>query len=250
MSDVVLRCPNCGTTQAMPGECEACHEADVRFYCPNHTPGRWLDGPLCAECALRAKRERSTRPTPPRRNDPPLEAPIETPRRTPARPPRFEEEWREAREPVPLDPLKELGETLGRYIEAAPRVRINPAPVFGCIGQLFKLAIFLFILFAMATCWYFSGGGIVIGERSAPVDSARYGQDEPAADTERTLRGEVAPHPPREIATDREAEPRAFMRTRQVGTHLDERIENRVEFVGRDADAGVGDDDDRVFVIG
>ena len=45
MSVVVLRCPNCGTTQATPAECEACHEADVRWFCPNHTPGRWLDAP-------------------------------------------------------------------------------------------------------------------------------------------------------------------------------------------------------------
>jgi tetratricopeptide (TPR) repeat protein len=58
MSAVVLRCPNCGTTQAVGGECEACHEADVRWYCPNHTPGRWLDTPTCAECAVRESRAR------------------------------------------------------------------------------------------------------------------------------------------------------------------------------------------------
>lgn len=55
-SGVVLRCPNCGTTQATSGECEACHEGNVRYYCANHSPGRWLDGPVCEECALRPAR--------------------------------------------------------------------------------------------------------------------------------------------------------------------------------------------------
>lgn len=55
-SGVVLRCPNCGTTQGAGGECEACHEATVRHYCTNHSPGRWLDGPVCEECALRPAR--------------------------------------------------------------------------------------------------------------------------------------------------------------------------------------------------
>ena len=51
---VVLRCPNCGTTQATAGECEACHEAQVRYFCTNHDPGIWLTGPTCAKCAARA----------------------------------------------------------------------------------------------------------------------------------------------------------------------------------------------------
>ncbi len=50
MSGVVLRCPNCGTTQSSQGECEACHEGQVRFYCTNHKPGRWLDGQACPQC--------------------------------------------------------------------------------------------------------------------------------------------------------------------------------------------------------
>lgn len=50
---VVLRCPNCGTTRATPGECEACHEAEVRSFCTNHTPGRWLDTTSCPECGAR-----------------------------------------------------------------------------------------------------------------------------------------------------------------------------------------------------
>jgi hypothetical protein len=50
MSGVVLRCPSCGTTKASLGECEACHESQVRYYCTNHSPGRWLDSPSCSQC--------------------------------------------------------------------------------------------------------------------------------------------------------------------------------------------------------
>jgi len=50
MSSVVLRCSNCGTVQASAGQCEACHEAEVRYFCRNHNPGRWLDGPACNAC--------------------------------------------------------------------------------------------------------------------------------------------------------------------------------------------------------
>jgi len=53
MSVVVLRCPNCGTTKASLGECEACHEAQVRYFCTNHTPGRWLEAPECKDCGAR-----------------------------------------------------------------------------------------------------------------------------------------------------------------------------------------------------
>ena len=53
MSSVVLRCPNCGTTRTALGECEACHEAQVRYHCTNHTPGRWLDASACPQCGAR-----------------------------------------------------------------------------------------------------------------------------------------------------------------------------------------------------
>jgi hypothetical protein len=50
---VVERCPNCGTTSATPGECEACHEAQVRYFCTNHSPGLWLDARTCPGCGAR-----------------------------------------------------------------------------------------------------------------------------------------------------------------------------------------------------
>lgn len=53
MSGVTLRCPNCGTTQSGTGECDACHEAAVRYFCAYHNPGRWLDGPACPNCGAR-----------------------------------------------------------------------------------------------------------------------------------------------------------------------------------------------------
>jgi hypothetical protein len=71
MSGVALRCPNCGTAQSGPGECEACHEAAVRYFCTNHNPGRWLDGPACSECGarfgeVRAAPRATAGPPPPR----------------------------------------------------------------------------------------------------------------------------------------------------------------------------------------
>ena len=64
MSGVVLRCPNCGTTQPAEGQCEACHEDAVRFFCNNHTPGLWLDGSACPQCGARFGDPMPSRPAP------------------------------------------------------------------------------------------------------------------------------------------------------------------------------------------
>ena len=69
MSSVVLRCPNCGTTQAAPGECDTCHEAQVRYFCTNHNPGQWLTSPKCPQCGAQfavADPVRKVAPPPPR----------------------------------------------------------------------------------------------------------------------------------------------------------------------------------------
>lgn len=96
MSGVVLRCPNCGTTKAGPGECEACHEAAVRHFCTNHTPGRWLDAAQCPQCGARfgdpARPARAPAPAPPApptpaRPAPPPPAPRPAPRPTASPPP-------------------------------------------------------------------------------------------------------------------------------------------------------------------
>ena len=53
MTGVVLRCPNCGTVRSTEGQCEACHEASVRYFCTNHAPGVWLDATSCPQCGAR-----------------------------------------------------------------------------------------------------------------------------------------------------------------------------------------------------
>lgn len=75
---VVQRCPNCGTTKATSGECEACHEATVRYFCTNHTPGLWLDAGTCPQCGARfgdpARRTSAPAPALPVRKRPPAPA--------------------------------------------------------------------------------------------------------------------------------------------------------------------------------
>ena len=71
MSSVALRCATCGTTQSHPGECEACFDGEVRYFCSNHSPGLWIDEPVCRRCganfgdAPRTEPELSSRPTAP-----------------------------------------------------------------------------------------------------------------------------------------------------------------------------------------
>ena len=50
---VVLRCPTCGTTQNHSGECDACSETDVRYFCTNHSPGVWLTDSRCTACGAK-----------------------------------------------------------------------------------------------------------------------------------------------------------------------------------------------------
>ena len=75
MSGVAIRCPHCGVQQAALGACEACGHEAVRYFCGNHTPGRWLAGPSCDGCGARFG-------DPPRR--PAAAPPASTARRPPA----------------------------------------------------------------------------------------------------------------------------------------------------------------------
>ena len=59
---VVLRCPSCGTTRETAGECEVCHQAQVAYFCPNHKPGQWLEGPTCPRCEVPAPPPTLARP--------------------------------------------------------------------------------------------------------------------------------------------------------------------------------------------
>lgn len=80
---VVQRCPNCGTTQAAAGECDACHEAQVQYFCTNHAA--WMDAPRCPRCeAFSTAIERPPPPIPARAR--PVARAKERPRAPPARP--------------------------------------------------------------------------------------------------------------------------------------------------------------------
>lgn len=85
MSGVVLRCSTCGTTQSHPGECEACLEGKVRYFCGNHSPGFWIDEPVCHVCGARFGETPRARPAPTPRVAPPL--PARETRRPDSRPP-------------------------------------------------------------------------------------------------------------------------------------------------------------------
>ncbi len=89
MSGVVLRCPNCGTTRALPGECDACHEAEVRFFCTNHKPGHWLKSAQCPDCGARFGESAKSSPPEATPVDPQAPLPSRRPRQTiePARTP-------------------------------------------------------------------------------------------------------------------------------------------------------------------
>ncbi|MBA2707298.1 MAG: hypothetical protein H0U59_05795 [Gemmatimonadaceae bacterium] len=76
MTGVVLRCPNCGTTQGMTGECEACHEEQVRYFCTRHKPGVWLDKAACSQCGAKFGDPPAAAAPPPR--SPPSRTPAPT----------------------------------------------------------------------------------------------------------------------------------------------------------------------------
>jgi hypothetical protein len=168
VSGVVFRCPNCGTIQAAEGQCDACHEAAVRYFCMNHTPGVWLDSVACPQCGARFGD-----PAPAREELPPVERRERRPAtaRKPLRRPADREAglgpWDS--EPPPglgggggppaaSDPLRIL---LGR-VAAAARARtkraegasydeVAPMPRGGgCVARVFMLILFLMALALVA----------------------------------------------------------------------------------------------------
>ena len=172
MSGVVLRCPNCGTTQGSPGECEACHEGEVRWFCPNHAPGRWLDGPACPDCGARVGRPPAAAP-PPRRAPAAPRPPSSTGTRAP-RPRRpAGDAWSEPPPPpagrADRDDAIEVGRVeppIGWPGARPPTIHVRPLPILGCIGRLVLWLVTAVVLLTMATCWFF-GGDIVLGAAPA-----------------------------------------------------------------------------------
>lgn len=192
MSTVVLRCPNCGTTQASPGECEACHEAQVAFFCTSHIPGRWLDAPTCPQCGARfGDASRSARTMPPPATRPtqvtqerePLREPgppgpwtRSPPSRGPSGPvahptttylpPSDREESRSAERDVMTRRLRDIlmrGPPAGRYPEGRlPEKPGLPTPrnaAVGLIRRLMMLALLFFV--AMFLLSLFAGGPLL-----------------------------------------------------------------------------------------
>jgi hypothetical protein len=192
MSRIVLRCPNCGTTQAGPGECEACHEAQVAYFCTNHRPGRWLEAPTCPQCGARfgeASPAAKTMPPPATRPTP------VTPMRQPVREPGSSSPWsrsaprRGPSEPVspptapPLptpvreDPrtaereamtrrLRDIlmrGPAAGRYPEArGPETPGPPPPRNAMVGFIRRLMMLVFFfIVAMFLLSLFAGGPLL-----------------------------------------------------------------------------------------
>lgn len=162
MTGVVLRCPNCGTVEANAGECEACHEAQVRYFCTNHTPGLWLDASSCAQCGARFG---DVAPAPASAL-PPIDRSLQTGATRTARPITPEPEagpWEtsppdaepSARAPSPWVEMlaaaarasaARRSERAGYEDETPVRVRGG-----GCLKQLVLLALFLFGLFVLAS---------------------------------------------------------------------------------------------------
>ena len=168
---MVLRCPNCGTTQAARGECEACHESQVRYFCTNHSPGLWLKGPTCPSCA-EAKGRASERPSAPLDDvrlvpaaravrlppTPSAVAPVPVakpspeariPAATPRAPEPSEPVWETA--PAPMPPWQRLlaAALRARYLPTAPggAARLPRRNVAGCLRR-FVFVGFLFLLVA------------------------------------------------------------------------------------------------------
>jgi len=187
MSDVIIRCPNCGTTQSALGECEACHEDQARYFCTNHTPGRWLDGPTCTGCGAQFGRERvashppPARPPSPRTPPPRRPAPPADPRPRSPRPPVGDRPTRvpvtvrrgppdvDERDGYPdLPDLYDVAPPPRRPADAHPGVRLPPVrislgPVFGCIGKLMFLGVLLLLAAAAAIFALMSSGGAMRG---------------------------------------------------------------------------------------
>ena len=184
---VILRCPTCGTTQTRHGECEACSEGEVRYFCTNHPEGIWLDTPVCNQCGARFGDAPRKPPAPPMRRGPapPPAAPpdFRAPggRRSPERPsgPDFGSRSARPRERVEPEERDDLPPTLGDLLEGLaaerartragyeaevpwpePRLRRPGFPLVGCLFRAVSL-VFLLIVAAIILLFLFFSGFII-----------------------------------------------------------------------------------------
>ncbi|HEX2547569.1 MAG TPA: hypothetical protein VHL79_21980 [Ramlibacter sp.] len=157
MSGVILRCPNCGTTRATPGECDACHDAEVRYFCTNHEPGVWLDGSACTRCGARFGDPARAAPTAPA-------APSSRAGAAPSRRRPVEEVFgRREEAPPPRAPRLEDLIAAARAREAARRAALpveDPAEatrrVGGCLGRALMLLV-VFVVMIFSSIFMFAG---------------------------------------------------------------------------------------------
>lgn len=162
---MVLRCPKCGTTQSHPGECDACYDDQVRYFCSNHSPGLWLDEPVCKACGAKFGEAPTRHPAPPppaappvpprktRRSEsrPPMPRGAEPPRTSPRRPP--DPEVTPA-EPSLEDLLARMSserrtgykEEEAPWGEPIPEVRLPTPPLKGCFVRFLLFALLLLAL--------------------------------------------------------------------------------------------------------
>jgi hypothetical protein len=172
VSEVVLRCPHCGTTQDALGECEACHEAGVRWNCANHNPARWLDSPGCAGCGATRYHGPIVHDPPPSPAGPRVAEPslIEVPSRTPRTPTRSITPPEGAEGVGTFDPLEIFRRTAAAASAAAaaqelgheaPRPPVRPAvprsPIATWAIRL-SVALAVLLLLVIVPVWFFAGG--------------------------------------------------------------------------------------------
>lgn len=182
MSGVILRCPNCGTTRTAPGECEACHEGQVRYYCTMHTPGRWLDTPACPQCGARFGEPMAgpvVRPVPAAPARKPVPAPRAAPRplpeperrpaagagpsRRPKRSPPVADAEVDARDEYPPRAASWLDLLDAARARRAPRdvvfERETASPfrprLGGCLGRVMLILLFLFFALTSSVISFF-----------------------------------------------------------------------------------------------
>ena len=162
---VVLRCRTCGTSQARRGECEACSEGEVQYFCSNHEPRVWLEGPVCGRCGARFGEAPGTPSSAAgRRRTLPADAPDFRP---PARRPPASDT------PAPAPSLGELLEEItgaSRHTRppyepeeppwTGPSVRRVGFPLAGCLFRLVGL-VGLLIVVAIIFLLFLFGGFIV-----------------------------------------------------------------------------------------
>ena len=190
---VVLRCPTCGTTQGDPGDCEACSDGEVRYFCTNHDGGVWLNGPVCGSCGATFGDPPLEARTPPTSPPPSVPTPsagadfrprsrrrVTEPSSEPAfdrRPRRADPE--EPGEPEVLPRTPSLGELLEEITEERARGRARDEvedapwtrrpeeprrPVFPIAGCLIRGVGLVFLLIAAAILFLFMlFGGFISG---------------------------------------------------------------------------------------